>query len=222
MKKVIIYGIGNFARLIHSYLVYDQNKEVSAFTVDEVYMKDSTFLDLPVCKFEDVELNYPPSEYDMIVVIGYKKMRNRKVMFDKAKAKGYKLINLIHSKAIINNNFIIGENNIIMGNVNIEPFVKIENNNIIWSDTLLGHDLQVGSHNYIAAKCLIAGNSKVGDLCFFGNNISMIDGLLINDETYIISGSNLFANTEKYTKYMGSPAKIFGKQHEKTGIVIRR
>lgn len=222
MKKVVIYGIGDFAKLIYTYLKYDQNREVSGFCVDQEFYKEKEFLNLPVITFEGIEDNFPNDEYEMIVTIGYRNMRNREKMYNKAKEKGYTLINLIHSKAIVNNGFQFGDNNIIMGNVNIEPNVKIGSNNIIWSDTLLGHDLIVGNNNYIAAKCLVAGNSKVGNLCFLGNNISMIDGLIIEDETYLISGSNLFRNTERCKKYSGTPAIEVGKSHEQNGIIIKR
>lgn len=84
----------------------------------------------------------------MFIAIGYKEMRNRKVLYDIAKDKGYELANYISSKAIIYDNLEVGENNVIMGNVQIEPFVKIGNNNIFWSDTLICHDTRIKDHNF--------------------------------------------------------------------------
>jgi acetyltransferase-like isoleucine patch superfamily enzyme len=46
-----------------------------------------------------------------------------------------------------------------------------------------------------------------------------IDGLTIEDETYLVAGSGLFKNTEKSTKYRGNPAIKIGS-HETEGIKI--
>ena len=45
MKKVIIFGTGQFAKIIHQYLVNDSDIEVVAFTANESYIKDDNFVD---------------------------------------------------------------------------------------------------------------------------------------------------------------------------------
>ncbi len=219
--KVIIYGLGDFAKLLYFYLKNDSSFEVIAFTADEQFVNNKkTFCDKPLLAFESIENFYPPQDYNMLVCIGYKKMRNRKSLFDKAINKGYNLINYVHS-SVKCMNLELGCNNIIFPNVTIEPDVVIGNNNIIWSDTLLGHNSTIGNHIYIAAKVLISGQSKIEDLCFFGNSTSMIDGLKISSESFLVAGSVHFKSTEPYTMYMGNPAKKVRK-HEKNGIIIRR
>jgi sugar O-acyltransferase (sialic acid O-acetyltransferase NeuD family) len=219
--KVIIYGLGDFAELMYFYLQHDSSYQVEAFTADEQFINNKeSFCGKPLLAFENIEDFYPPQEYSMLVCIGYKKMRNRKILFDKAISKGYKLINYIHS-SVKSMNLELGCNNIIFPNVTIEPGVTIGNNNIIWSDTLLGHGAAIGNHIYIAAKVLVSGQSKIEDLSFLGNSVSMIDGLNISTESFLVAGSIHFKNTEPYTMYMGSPAKKVRK-HEKNGIIIRR
>ena len=138
-NKIIIYGLGPFTKLMHYYFTKDSNLEVIGFCVDKKFLTTSIFCDLPVIPFEQVQDTWSYKNYSMFVAIGYKVMRNRKIMFDKAIEKGYDLINYISSHSIIYDDLIIGKNNVIMGLVNIEPSVTIGNNNIIWSDTLLVH-----------------------------------------------------------------------------------
>ena len=216
--EVIIYGIGPFSELMHYYLTNDSNYKVVAFCADETYIKEREFCGLPVVAFEDIENIYSPEKYKMLVAVGYSKMRNRKIMFDKAKSKNYALINYIHS-SVINHDVKLGENNIILAGCVIEPNVEIGNNNVIWSMTLLGHDCKIENHNYISAKCLIAGDIKLRNLCFIGNGTTMINGLLIKNETYLIAGTNLRKSTKEYGMYIGNPAKLF-KYNEK-GIEIK-
>jgi sugar O-acyltransferase (sialic acid O-acetyltransferase NeuD family) len=222
LKKIVIYGCGAFAKLMHYYFSTANQYEVVAFTVDSIFLQDTFIYGLPVIPFEDITDDYPPSDFSMFVAIGYQRMRNRKILFEKAKNKQYLLVNYISSKAIAYHNLVLGENNVIMGNVNIEPFVKIGDHNIVWSDTLLGHDLVLGNYNYVAAKCLLAGNSIIGDLCFFGNGVTTIDHLMIANETYLVAGSVLFKDTKPYMRYFGNPAKPFRKSHEDYGIIITR
>lgn len=216
--KLVIYGIGPFAKLLHYYLTNDSDYEVVAFCADEAYIKEKEFCGLPIVAFEDVEDIYKPKEYKMLVAVGYSKMRNRKIMFEKAKAKNYVLVNYIHS-SVINHELKLGENNIILAGCVIEPNVEIENNNVIWSMTLLGHDCKIENHNYISAQCLIAGDTKIKNLCFIGNGTTMINRVVIENETYLVAGTNLRKNTKEYGMYMGNPAKFL--KLNSSGIVIK-
>ena len=95
----------------------------------------------------------------------------------------------------------------------------MQDNNIVWSMSLLSHDVKIASHNYIAAKCLIAGNCKIENLCFIGNGSILIDGLVISNETQIVAGSVVLRKTKENGVYLGNPAKLF-KVNE-NGIEIK-
>ena len=60
--KVIIFGCGNISELAYYYLRDDSDHEVIAFTMNKEYIT-SSFLDLPVVEFENIENIYDPSEY---------------------------------------------------------------------------------------------------------------------------------------------------------------
>lgn len=205
---IIIYGIGPLAQLMHFYFSNDSLYNVVAFTVDAEYLSEDVFCGLPVVPFGDIEDNYATNDYGMFVAVGYKNMNNRKIMYDKAKEKGYELVNYISSNAVLYNDLVIGDNNVIMGQVNIEPFVKIGSNNIFWSNTLLGHNLTVGNHNYISACCLLGGDCTIGNFCFICNGAGMINDLNIKDNTKILPGSMMYKNSKEYGQYVGVPAKI--------------
>lgn len=216
---LIIYGIGEFAKLLHYYITNESSYELVAFTADKEFIDEVEICGLPVIDFEEINKIFPPEKYQMLVAIGYSNMRNRKILFDKAKAKQYRLINYIHSSIDIKN-MSVGENNIIFPGSIVEPFVSIGNNNIIWSMTLLGHHMSLGDHNYISAQCLLAGHVIIKNLCFIGNGVNMIDSLIIENETYIVAGSNIRKNTIENAMYNGNPAKLL-KFHKKHGILIK-
>lgn len=213
-KEILLFGIGPLAKTVLSLIKEIDSICVKGFVVDDEYFIDKEFLGFSVFKLSEV-----PIENKIVVCIGYKNMRMRKEVYDKLKNKGFRFENIIHPTVYISENTIMGDNNIIFPNVCIEPNVKIGNNNIIWSQTLIGHDAIVYNHNYISAKVLIGGNSKVYDNSFLGNAVSTINDLIIETETYLVAGSFLFNNTQKFTKYFGNPARKIDT-HQNSGILI--
>ena len=124
-EKVVLWGIGKIAEVIHFYLSIDSEYEVCAFCVNEKYKDKDEFHGLPVVCFENIEKIYPPEKYKMSIPIGYasmNKIRTEKYM--QAKEKGYSFITYISSKATYYGT-PVGENTIILENDVIQPFTKI-------------------------------------------------------------------------------------------------
>ena len=74
MKKVVLFGTGLFAAIIHSYLRHDSPYEVVAFTVDGDHQQEDSLYGLPVVAFEDVASIYPPPDHGMMIAVGYQRM----------------------------------------------------------------------------------------------------------------------------------------------------
>ena len=55
MEKVIIFGIGDISQIAYLYLSENKNYEIVAFTIDKEYIREDTFLGLPVVAFENLE-----------------------------------------------------------------------------------------------------------------------------------------------------------------------
>lgn len=218
-QKIIIYGASDLGKLMLYHFTHDSEYEVVAFCIDQQYITTPQFCNLPVVPFESVENHFPATEYALFVAIGYRNMRSRSVMFNKAKDKGYQLINFISRKAIVREDLIIGENNAIFSSSDIEPDVTIGDNNIFWTRSILGHGVKVGSHNYFSGGAGLGGNCIIGDHCFMGNAALMINGIKIADETFLVAGAVILRDSEPATKYHGNPVRVVSR-HLETGIVI--
>ena len=70
MKRLIIFGCGNFARVAHYYFERDSEYFIIAFSVDADHLKENSFQALPVVPFEQVEDQYSPDECHMFVALG--------------------------------------------------------------------------------------------------------------------------------------------------------
>jgi sugar O-acyltransferase (sialic acid O-acetyltransferase NeuD family) len=208
MAKVIIFGNTLTAELAHYYLTNDSEHEVVAFTVQKEYITEDTFHDLPVVSFEDLETLYPPAEFKFFAPLTEKNMNQlRQEIYLEGKKKGYEYISYISSKATVLTDKI-GENNFILEDNTIQPFVEIGNNCVFWSGNHIGHHGIIGDHVFFTSHVVLSGRCTVGNNCFFGVNATIRDRATLGQGTLIAMGANLTKQlTEDWSIWKGNPAK---------------
>ena len=203
-KRLVIFGIGEAAQLAHYYFTTDSQYKVVAFTVDAVYLEQTTFCDLPVIAFEEILKQYGPEEHDLFVALGYSKLNAiRKEKYLMAKALGYRLPSFISSSATVLNAEKIGENCFVFEDNTIQPFVTIGNNVTLWSGNHIGHHSVIRDHCFIASHVVISGGVEVGEQCFIGVNATLRDHVKVGERCVIGAGALLLADAEPEGIYMG-------------------
>lgn len=187
MSKVVLWGTGHIAEVVHYYLSNDSEHDVCAFCVDRKYLTDSKFKGKPVVAFEDIEKMYPPLEYSMAIPIGYKNLnKDREVKYLAAKEKGYRFISYVHSSSLCDGS--IGENTFILAQNNIQPFSNIGNNVIVWTSSFIGHHSIIEDHCFIASSD-VSGAVKVKNNCFLGVGSAIAHSLEIGEYSIIGAGA---------------------------------
>lgn len=209
MSKVIIFGNTLTAELALYYLQNDSPHEVVAFTVQEEYLTENTYHGLPVVPFETLQNTYPPAEYKLFVPLTERKMNQlREDIYNEGKAKGYRYISYISSKAtVLTEN--IGENCFILEDNTIQPYVTIGNNCVLWSGNHIGHHSVIGDHVFFTSHVVLSGRCVVGNNCFFGVNATIRDKATLGKGTLIAMGANLTKQlTDDWSIWKGNPAKV--------------
>lgn len=197
-KKIIMIGNGNYADTIQYYIETLTDWELCAFADEFVEGKNSTHKGLPFVNIELMPKLYPNTEYEVVIGVGYHNMNaNRKRIYEQIKAMNYKMPNLIHPTAILND-LEMGDANIILENCVFEPRAKIGSDIIIWSAVLIGHDTFIADHSHFAAVSMIAGNCKVGEGCFLGNHATVKDGAELAPYTLVGAGAYVSKDTKPY------------------------
>ncbi len=220
MKRLIIYGLGDFAKTMRYYFAKDTDYKVVAFCADKNYINQDELDGLPVVPFENIENIYGNDEYKMFVAVGYSKMRARKLMYEKARNKQYEMASYVSPLANIDPSVVFGMNNVVLQGSQIEPFCTIGDNNIIWSSVNVSHDVRIGSHCFIASQSLLGGRVKVGDGCFLGFNCTILQELMLAEETLVGAKSLVISTTQPFSENIGLPSKI-ARFHIEDGIVIK-
>lgn len=209
-NKIIIIGNTNNAKLAYYYFTNDTKYKVVAFSVHKEFIKEDTFCGLPVIPFHEIEDKYSTKEVKAFVAIGYTKMNDvRKEMYLKTKEKGYVLENYISSKCNFLSKEKIGDNNFILEDNTIQPFVKIGSNNVIWSGNHIGHDVSIKDHCFITSHVVISGFTEIEENCFIGVNATLRDNIKIKKYSLIGAGATIMKSTEEKGVYLApKPIKM--------------
>jgi sugar O-acyltransferase (sialic acid O-acetyltransferase NeuD family) len=213
IKKLIIIGLSNNAKLAAYYFEKDSDYSVIGFSVNSAYVIEDKFCNLPVYDLETLELKFPPSEVDVFVAVGYKNMNLiRENLYNSVKEKGYFLPNYISSKCSFLTEEKIGDNNMILEDNTIQPFVKIGSNNVLWSGNHIGHDVEIGDHNFITSHVVISGFTKIKNHCFIGVNATLRDEIEIANKTLIAAGAIIMKSTNEEEVYLSAKSVLIDKK----------
>lgn len=207
-RKLIIFGDSAFAEIAYEYFTYDSEYEVVAFTVSKDYLKKDTLFNLPVIPFENVDVLYPPSKFEMHIALVYNTLNRIRIQFyNMAKKKGYKLASYISSKSFVWRNVEIGDNCFVFEDNTIQPFVKIGSNNVFWSGNHIGHHSKIGSHNFISSHVVVSGFCEIGNANFMGVNATMGNNIKLGSDCLIGSFVHIIKDVDDGTLMRGIPNK---------------
>lgn len=221
-RPVVLFGTGQAASVAHMVLTHDSPYEVVAFTVDEAFLTDRTFLGLPVVPFEGVEHCYPPSTFGMHIAIGYVRMnRLRAERYDQAKAKRYQLITHVSRRAITWPDLVIGDNCWIMDNSVVQPYTTIGNNVYIGGSSHVGHHVVVEDHCFIAGCVAIPGTVRIQSYSFIGMGAAMRQGVTIARDCIIGAGAVILRDTREKGVYVAPQAVLLPTPSDAVAFDLR-
>lgn len=222
-KKLVIFGLKDYAEIVYEYFTHDSPYEVAAFTVDREYIKEEKFCGLPVVPFEEIERLYPPETHEIHAAIVYGELnRLRARVCDKAKAKGYKLASYVSSHSFVWRNVKIGEHCFIFEDNTVQPFVEIGDNVILWSGNHIGHSSRIGNNCFISSHVVISGFCEIGENCFIGVNTSIGNHLKIGKECWIGQGSVINKDVSPHSLVKAQAAEVKDLNEESLFKYLKR
>ncbi len=207
LEKIIIFGTGQLAQILHDYIEEDQQFEIIAYTQDNPTQNQLN--GLPIVDFAQIQSKYPPDTYKMLIVIGFsKRNQKRKNVFERVKSKGYCLVNYIHATSILHKTTKMGENCIILANNNFEPHVCMGNNVIMLSSNIVGHHTNIDDHCFITTSVCVAGRVTINSGATLGLHCTIKQHIKIAEKTFV--GANVFvkSDTAKNSVYEAPDPKI--------------
>ncbi|SDE48803.1 acetyltransferase [Sporomusa acidovorans] len=207
-EDIVIVGLGEIAEIAMDYFSYDSPYKVVAFSAESSYIKDNTFLGLPIVELESITDYFSPKTYKIFVAIGYDSLnRGRARLYQKCKEKGYSFVSYISSKAFIGSEVEIGENCFILEHNVVQRKAKIGNDVTLWSGNHIGHRTVIEDHCFFSSHIAISGYCRIGSSCFWGINSCAADHVAIASDCLIGAGTVVLSDTSPGKVYRGNPAK---------------
>lgn len=208
-RKLVLFGNGAVAEVLHHQFSRHTDYEIAGFTVDREFVGNGQCCGLPVVAWEDVLSIYPPSEHELMIAVGYVRVnRLRAERFEQARDMGYRLASYVHPRASLWDGFILGENCRINENVIIQPFSRIGDNVFIGSGSLIGHHTVIGDHCHLSAGVHIAGQVSIGPYCYFGIHSTIRNRIHVAPRCVIGAGAVLLGDTIEGGVYMAPAAEL--------------
>lgn len=224
MERIILFGTSSGSKIAHFTLSHDANYEVVAFTIDREYIKEDSFCGLPVIPFEEIQEQYPPSHFKMLVAIfanGMNKLRAKKC--GEAREKGYSLISYIHPKAIVAPDLVMGDNCFISEGVICRPFSRLGDDVILMPGALIGHDTNIMDHCFVGNRAVVMGVVTMEPFCFIGPNATIMETVIIARECLIGGGVVLQESTKEREVYKApAPIRLPLSSDKLAKIIFRR
>ncbi|MBU2537290.1 MAG: NeuD/PglB/VioB family sugar acetyltransferase [Proteobacteria bacterium] len=210
MKPLILFGSGKIAEVLLYFFQNHSDRKIIACTVDRDHLLSSEWHGLPLVAFDEVEQQYPPTEYDMFVALGYQEMNSlRANTCARARALGYTLASYVHPDSGLPTDCIYGDNCFIMNQVHIHPRVQIGNNVFIWSGSMIGHHSSIGDNCWLTSCANVSGVVTMGKNCFLAVNATVAHGITIGDNCFIGANALVVKTTQPSEAYLAENTKPF-------------
>ena len=201
-EKLVVFGVGDLARVASAYFERYAPVEIVAYTAHREYVAGSGFLGKAVIPFEELTRTFAPSDHKVFVAIGYREMNTvRAAVFEECARLGYQFFTYLDPRAHVWDPSAVGRNCLILeGNV-IQPYAHVADDVIMWSGNHLGHDSRIDEHCFITSHVVIAGNVKIGAYSFVGINASIRDGVTVGPRTLVGGATVILRDTKEGSVY---------------------
>jgi sugar O-acyltransferase (sialic acid O-acetyltransferase NeuD family) len=189
-QQIVIFGVGQIAELADFYFTHDSGYEVVGFTVDQSHLTQQEFRGRPVVPFERVTEIFSPELFGFFVSVGYTRLntvRTEKVAA--ARAKGYRLVSYLSSRATVFPGFEAQENCFILEDNTIQPFARVGRNVTLWSGSHIGHHSVIEDDVFVASHAVVSGSVRIGQGSFVGVNVTIRNEVRIGRQCVLGAGA---------------------------------
>ncbi len=197
MKKLVIIGASGHGKVVADIAVKNGYDEI-------VFLDDNE--DIKECGGYPVVGKSNDAEYmdaDIIVGIGNAKIRKR----IQESVDEDKIIKLIHPKAVIASDVVIGTGTVVMAGVVINPGTNVGKGCILNTCSSVDHDCKVGDYVHIAVGSHLCGTVTVEDETWIGAGAIISNNIMVCRTCMVGAGAVVVKDIEVSGTYIGVPAR---------------
>ena len=213
MKEIVIIGASGHAKVVADIIFArkkDLNEEIEIIAfLDDNYkkLKYKKIFGIPIIgdlnKIEDLY----KKGYLFVIAIGNNHIR-KKIFERYNKLKYY---TVIHPKAIIAKEVLIGEGTVIMANVVINSYSVIGKQCILNTASVIEHDNILANYVHISPNATLCGEVHVNNCSWVGATSVIKQQISIGENVIIGAGPVVIDDIEGNCTVVGNPGRIIKK-----------
>ncbi|HET8567526.1 MAG TPA: acetyltransferase [Candidatus Limnocylindria bacterium] len=147
-------------------------------------------------------------EADLVVGIGYPKVRAKVLQRYLEAGARFRYPNLVHPHASLDFRRVeLGQGNVVTAGVAMTCDIRIADFNLFNLNVTVGHDDVIGSFNVFNPSVNLSGSLQIGDRVLAGTGSQILENLKIGSDATIGAGAVVRADVEAGTTVVGIPAK---------------
>jgi acetyltransferase EpsM len=212
-NQIIIWGASGHARVVAD--IWRLNGGRVAGFLDDVNRDKhgTTFCDSKILGGREILKESRQNGVEQICIgIGSGKARLR--LSTTAEEAGFRLVSVIHPKAIVASDVKIGAGTVIASGAVINPNVTIGRNVIINTGATVDHDSVIEEGAHIGPGAHLAASINIGRLSWVGIGATVIERIFIGANALVGAGAVVVRNIPESVVAYGNPARIAGQRKE--------
>jgi UDP-perosamine 4-acetyltransferase len=155
------------------------------------------------------------------VIVSIGDNRPRLSYAEKAREKGFELINAIHPSSSVSKTAKLGQNITVCAGAVISTDAQVADGVIVNTCAVVDHECEIGRAAHICPTAALAGRVRVGDEAFLGIGCKIIQCLRIGNRSIIGAGAVVIADVPDEVTVVGVPARVIkGSVQETCGVSI--
>ena len=213
MKNIVIIGAGGLAREVQHVIEkinHKKNQWNLIGFIDENLDNKGNLLngDKIIGNFDDLAQNIINQELYYVCAIGNTKIKKRLVK--QAKENNLKPATLVDPDIFISKSVAINEGSVIYGNTNLTTNIDIGKHVIINPGCTIGHDVVVEDYAIVLPGARVSGNVTIGECSTIGASSTVIQNLIVGKNSFVGAGAVVTKNIDESVTVVGCPARPIG------------
>lgn len=217
MKQVVGLGAGGHAKVVIEILRAMGGYEFIGLLDPKQELWDTEVLGVPVLGDDALlpELRSQGIHYAFIGLGTVGDTRPRRRLYEKARQKGFEIVQAIHPQAVVAPSVAIGHGPTIMAGAVINAAAKLGDNVIVNTGAIVEHDCIIGDHVHVATGAQLASTVQVGTGAHIGAGATVRQCITIGEGAIVGAGAVVVKDVPNDVTVAGVPARILKERQWK-------